>query len=282
MRSIFSRVCVAALAVLVLCGSSLTAQSYLAFGPRTSLDLAVEDFADQQVTDLLGTLDRLLKGAPAGAAWREKAGDALWQFARRVQSGRLSKTQETRVLAHLDGIVRARPDAAAVVAGPRRMISTLTVGKPAPDIAGRDLEGKPFRLSEHRNKVVLLVFTAEWCAICRAQAPYERFLLDKYARWPFALLGVDTGSNRDAARQAHAASPVTHRTWWDEPRAGEKGGPIASAWNVVGWPATYLIDGDGIIQFVDLREEDLLIAVRQLVEAQVDRDAKATKASRGK
>ena len=121
---------------------------------------------------------------------------------------------------------------------------------------------------------VLLVFTAEWCGICRAQAPYERFLLDKYARWPFALLGVETGSSREVARQARDTNPVTHRTWWDEPKAGAAGGPIANAWNVVGWPATYLIDGDGIIQFVDLREEDLLIAVRQLVEAQADREAR--------
>ena len=157
------------------------------------------------------------------------------------------------------------------------MVSTLTVGKAAPDIAGRDLDGKPFRLSDYKNKVVLLAFTAEWCAICRAQAPYERFLLDKYARWPFALLGVDTGSSRESARQAHTANPVTHRSWWDEPtRAGQTGGPIANAWNVVGWPATYLIDGDGIIQFVDLREEDLLIAVRQMVETQVGSGGQAS------
>jgi peroxiredoxin len=263
-----------ALAVLAL-GVSLGAQSYQAFAAKSSTDLAVRDFTDHDVTNLTGTLDGLLKSAPAGAAWREKAGDALWQFARRLQKGRLSPVQETRVLAHLDGIGRSRPGAAALVAGPRRMISTLTVGKTAPDITGRDLAGKAFRLSEYKNKVVLLAFSAEWCAICRAQAPYERFLMDKYARWPLALLGVETGSSRETARQAHTANPVTHRSWWDEPtKAGNTGGPIANAWNVVGWPATYLIDGDGVIQFVDLREEDLLIAVRQLVEAQVDREAR--------
>ena len=56
---------------------------------------------------------------------------------------------------------------------------------------------------------------------------------------------------------------------------GEAGRPIASAWNVVGWPASYVIDGDGVIRFVDLRDEDLLKAVRQLVDVQLDRDAKA-------
>jgi hypothetical protein len=37
---------------------------------------------------------------------------------------------------------------------------------------------------------------------------------------------------------------------------------------VVGWPATYVLDAEGIIRFVDVRDEDLLKAVRQLLEAQ--------------
>lgn len=265
----------AALAAVAVLVAPLHAQSYAAFGSRPAAAFSVQPFSDQDITGLIGTLDRLLAAAPSGAAGRDRASDALWQFARRIQAGRLSSAQETRVLAHLDGVARSRPEAAALVTGPRRMVSTLAVGKTAPEIVGRDLEGRPFRLSEFRNKVVLLVFTAEWCAICRAQAPYERFLLDKYARWPFAILGVETGSSREAARQAQATSPLTHRSWWDEPRSGEAGGPIAGAWNVVGWPATYLVDGDGVIQFVDLREEALMIAVRQLVEAQADRDFKS-------
>ena len=36
-------------------------------------------------------------------------------------------------------------------------------------------------------------------------------------------------------------------------------------------------DGDGIIRFVDVRDEDLLRAVRQLVEVQVERDAAAAR-----
>jgi hypothetical protein len=125
---------------------------------------------------------------------------------------------------------------------------------------------------------VLLVFTADWCAICRAQAPYERFLLDRYENWPFAILGVETGESREAAKEAHTNGPLTHRSWWDEPRTGAPNGPIAGAWHVIGWPATYLIDGDGVIQYVDVREEDLLLAVRRVVEAEVDREARTAKA----
>ena len=264
--------------VVLVCflGAPLGAQSFAAFGARPSAAFGVQAFTDQDISGFIATLDRLIATAPA-AVWRDKAGDAIWQFARRLQAGRLSREQESRVLAHLDGIARTRPEAAGLVAGPRKMISTLTVGKLAPEVAGRDLDGKPFKLSDYRGKVVLLVFSAEWCAICHAQAPYERFLLDKYAKWPFAVLGVQTGSSRETARAAQLTSPVSHRAWWDESTAGKAGGPIAATWNVVGWPASYLIDADGVIQFVDVREENLLIAVRQLLESQVDRDARTSR-----
>ena len=34
----------------------------------------------------------------------------------------------------------------------------LTLGKPAPEIEGEDLDGQPLRLSDYRGKVVVLVF----------------------------------------------------------------------------------------------------------------------------
>ena len=268
------------ISAVILLSSHVAAQSFLAFGPRPGAELASPALADQDIAALVSTLDRLLATVPAGTKWSDRAGDALWHFARRIQAGRLTRVQETRVLAHLDGIARSRPEAPALVAGPKKLISTLAVGKLAPEITGRDLEGKVFKLSDYRNRVVLLKFAAEWCAICRTQAPYERFMLEKYARWPFTILGVETGSSRETARQAHLTGPVTHRSWWDEPLAPDAGGPIAAAWSVTGWPATYLIDGEGVIQYVDLRDESLLIAVRQLVEAQADRDLKSQRTKR--
>jgi AhpC/TSA family len=37
-----------------------------------------------------------------------------------------------------------------------------SVGARAPEIAGRDLDGAPFKLSEYRGKVVLLDFWGDW------------------------------------------------------------------------------------------------------------------------
>lgn len=258
-----------------LAGPSVAvAQSFEAFAAKTGYEIVVPAFTDQEVTKLLDTLDRLLAGDTDAGKWPAHAGDVLWQFARRLQTGRLSPELENRVVRHLEGIGRARPGNAAIVDPALRMVRELTVGKIAPDIVGADLDGVKFKLSDHRNQVVALVFSAEWCAICRAQAPYERFLLERFKNWPFALLGVEIGSSREALRQDKAARQLNYRAWWDEPARDEERGPIARAWHVVGWPAIYLIDGDGVIRFVDLRYEDLLKGVRQLLDEQVDRDVR--------
>lgn len=256
-------------AVCVVTGPVVQAQSYSAFGFKPPADLIVPAFSDEELGALLTTLDTFVAG-PA-----EKSTDALWQFGRRLQTGRLSAPQEARVLAHLDGLVQANASLGPAIAGTRRVIQQLTVGKRAPDITGTDLTGQPFKLSDYRGKVVALVFSAEWCAICKTQAPYERFLLGRYDRWPFALLTVQAGSDREAAHAAFLADHLAHRSWWDAPADGASNGPIAQAWNVIGWPATYLIDGTGVIRFVNVRDEDLLKAVRQLVDEQVSVDDKA-------
>jgi peroxiredoxin len=263
------------LLVCAVAGPTLEAQSYSAFGFKPLPDLVVPAFSDDGLTELLTTLDRLVADADAQG---RQSGDVFWQFGRRLQAGQLSETQEARVVGHLNKLSQTRPDLAPAIAGTLRVVQQLTVGKPAPEITGTDLTGRPFKLSEYRGQVVALIFSAEWCAICKTQAPYERFLLGRYQKWPFALLAVQAGSDREAAHAASLTDHLANRSWWDAPDDGATNGPIAEAWNVIGWPATYLIDGAGIIRFVNVRDEDLLKAVRQLVDVQVDLDAKAARA----
>ena len=40
--------------------------------------------------------------------------------------------------------------------------SAPEVGKPAPEIRGLDINGKRFKLSDYRGKVVVLAFWAHW------------------------------------------------------------------------------------------------------------------------
>jgi hypothetical protein len=46
--------------------------------------------------------------------------------------------------------------------GPLFEIQHLAIGKEAPDISGQDGDGKKFKLTDYRGKVVVLDFWANW------------------------------------------------------------------------------------------------------------------------
>jgi thiol-disulfide isomerase/thioredoxin len=241
------------------------AQEPLGFFDRPGFTIDATPFSDREVSSLLTTLDVLLTEAKDGDAARATTDRHLADFVRQLQRGRLAPAQEQRVTRHLDALAVARPADGPAIAAARRMVTTLLPGKVAPDIVGPDLDGQTFRLSDHRGKVVVLLFSAEWCGICKTLNPYERLMQDLYKNWPFSILSVETGSSQAAIKQRKADESLRYRSWWDARSESGGRGSIASAWNVAGYPAIYVLDGTGVIRFVDLRYEDLLKAVRQLV-----------------
>jgi hypothetical protein len=94
-----------------------------------------------------------------------------------------------------DGSARLGDKAAAELARLRNRMS-LAVGRPAPEITGEDLDGKPMKLSDYRGKVVLLTFWGHWCGPCRSMYPHERSLVKRLEGQPFALLGVNSDTDR--------------------------------------------------------------------------------------
>lgn len=63
---------------------------------------------------------------------------------------------------------------------------------PVPVIEGKTIDGKPFRLSMLKGKVVLVMFWSTGCAVCRDKMPELR---ENYAGWngkPFELVAVNT------------------------------------------------------------------------------------------
>jgi peroxiredoxin len=236
------------------------------FGKAPTFDITVPAFSDADVSRFTTTLDALLTSRAASATSIDDA--RIWDVARGLQTGRLSAAQEARVGQALEADARKNPSSASLDGKIHHMVDTLTVGKVAPDISGQDLTGATFHLSDYRGKVVALVFSGEWCGICRTQYPYERLLLELYKNWPFAILGVDSDTDRDAALKSMTDRGLGYRTWWDGYLPDNTAGPIATKWDVSGWPTVYVIDATGVIRFVDLRQEDLLKGVRQLLTTQ--------------
>jgi peroxiredoxin len=144
----------------------------------------------------------------------------------------------------------------------REKLAMLPIGQPAAEIAGVDADGKTFKLSDYRGKVVVLQFFADWCPYCKGMYPLGRQIVDAYAERPCALLGVNTDDQK-VLKELIQQGTVTWRSWADGPD-----GPIAADWGVTAYPRIYLIDHHGVVrqQFNGVPDERVLTdAVEALV-----------------
>jgi hypothetical protein len=91
--------------------------------------------------------------------------------------------------------------------------------------------------------------------------PHERSLVQKLQSKPFVLVGVNSDRDKAVFKDTAAKEQVTWPCFFDESTSG----PIATAWNVHGWPTIYVIDAKGVIRHRDLRGEALEKAVDDLV-----------------
>src|SRR6266542_1763061 len=136
----------------------------------------------------------------------------------------------------------------------------LRVGKVAPDIEGTDTDGKAFKLSEYRDKVVLVMFSSKSCSACVAMYPQLRGLLERWRTTPFAILGVMGDPELKDTQRSIKEGRITWRCWWDG-----SPGPIAETWNVHSWPTIYVLDRQGVIRYRNVREKTLDEAVDALI-----------------
>jgi hypothetical protein len=93
--------------------------------------------------------------------------------------------------------------------------------------------------------------------------PHERSLVKRLADQPFALIGVNSDEDRSALKDVLKQESITWRSFWD---GGSTQGPIATRWNVSGWPTIYVLDHEGRIRFKDVRGEELDQAVDTLIK----------------
>src|SRR5262245_40391231 len=101
--------------------------------------------------------------------------------------------------------------------------------------------------------------------------PHERSLVQRLQNEPFALIGINSDTSRDQLKAVIERENMTWRSFFD---GGGTEGPIATTWNVSGWPTIYVIDQKGVIRFKNVREKQLDEAVDALLAEAKDGGAK--------
>lgn len=252
------------LAACLLAAAPARAQEDIGFKPVPSRDIVIPALSDADVQGLIATLDSLLAREQDPEKWVASSRMHLWRFSNRLDQGSVSAAQEARIAEYLDGLAKRHTAHAEYLTAVRDGIISRRIGKVAPEISGHDLDGVPFKLSDYRGKVVALYFSGDWCGPCRGEYPYQRLMLELHKNQPFTILSVNSDT-LDVAKKAKVEKNLNYRSWWDGDQKETTKGPIATAWNVTGWPTIYLIDHTGTIRFVNLRAEDVLKGVKQLM-----------------
>ena len=92
--------------------------------------------------------------------------------------------------------------------------------------------------------------------------PHEKALVQRLADKPFALLGINSDGDADDVKKVLAERQIT----WRQAVDGDTSGPLATKWNVNGWPTIYVLDAKGVIRYRDVRDDEMEKAVLTLLE----------------
>lgn len=101
----------------------------------------------------------------------------------------------------------------------------------------------PSELSDLKGQVVYVDFWASWCKPCRNSFPWMNAIQQKYADQGLQIITVNLDSER------HLADEFLQKIPTQLPIVFDPEGKIASAYQIVGMPSSYLIDRAGKIRF---------------------------------
>jgi peroxiredoxin len=118
------------------------------------------------------------------------------------------------------------------------------VGKMAPDFTATTTDGKTVPLSSLRGHPVWLTFGASWCSACRAEAA------DIEAAYQKAKPGGAVVLEVFISEDAPTVKAYSDRVGLTYLKMADPGTEIASAYRVLGIPAHFFIDGQGVIRSV--------------------------------
>lgn len=128
------------------------------------------------------------------------------------------------------------PKSAAQVADQK--LRTAVGQIPVPDITGTMVDGRPFRLSDYRGKVVLLNFWATWCGPCRQEIPDLIKLQKDFGPQGFTVVGLSEDDDMTPV------VPFVKQEGMNYPVLISPPG-VANQLQITGLPTSFLIGRDG-------------------------------------
>jgi peroxiredoxin len=132
-------------------------------------------------------------------------------------------------------------------------IRETSIERKAPDFVLKDLKGGDVRLSDYKNRPVLLVFSTTWCKYCRNEIPHIKSLYSTYGKKDLEIINIFV--QEPVSKVAAFADKYT----LPYQVALDSDGHVAEIFDVKGVPTLVLLDREGRVICYTCRSIDTLL-----------------------
>lgn len=180
-----------------------------------------------------------------------------------IQYGKNSE-ELSQLLAKLDASL-SETNAYKAIKSRVEALKKVAIGQKAPDFTQNDAEGTPITFSSvyAKNSYTLVDFWASWCGPCRAENPNVVAAFQQFSGKGFGVFGVSLDKDKERWLKAIADDKLT---WPHVSELNGWGNEAAKEYAVNSIPANFLVDKNGTIVGANLRGEELVKKLEELLK----------------
>ena len=132
-------------------------------------------------------------------------------------------------------------------------IKRQSIEEPAPNFILEDLNGDEVKLSDYKDRLVLLIFSTTWCPHCRTTIPYLKEIHQKYKDRGLVIFNIDIMESQKRVSSFATKYKLPYRVLLD------KRGEVAKSYGIRGVPTLILVNKEGTIVCRQCRSVNVLL-----------------------
>jgi cytochrome c biogenesis protein CcmG/thiol:disulfide interchange protein DsbE len=139
---------------------------------------------------------------------------------------------------------------------------SVGVGETIPNFTLKTFDGQQISLADQKGKVVVINFWASWCKPCEQEAADLETSWQHYKPLSnIIFLGIDYVDTEPEALAYLRKYNITY------PNGPDLGTRISQLFRIRGVPETYIVDRQGVLQFVQIGPFQSLSQIRTLIDS---------------